>query len=285
MKTLKQLGFMAIIFTVLFTNAQDKFGGLALYTLREEMPKDVKGTLEKVAALGYQYVEAAGYADGKFYGMAPAEFKALLESLGLKPVSSHNSTVTLENADQMIADVKAAGFEYFVIPIPPMGHFTYDAATRTMGMSDDIEFVTGALNTIGKKCHDAGLKLLYHNHDFEFKPNAKGIVPIEYFLENTSPEHVNFQMDLFWVVTAGANPIDYFKKYPGRFVSWHVKDKAPDGRFAPVGQGTIDFAEILRHKETSGMKFYLVEQDMTWDLNPFEAIKISREGLKKFGFN
>lgn len=285
MKTLKQLSFMGLILSVLCTSAQDKFGGLALYTLRDEMAKDVKGTLEKVAALGYQYVEAAGYADGKFYGMEPTDFKALLESLGLKPVSSHNSTVTLENADRMIADVKAAGFEYFVIPIPPMGHFTYDAATRTMGMSDDIEFVTEALNIIGKKCHDAGLKLLYHNHDFEFKPNAKGIVPIEYFLENTSPEHVNFQMDLFWVVTAGANPIDYFKKYPGRFVSWHVKDKATDGRFAPVGQGTIDFAEFLQHKDTSGMKFYLVEQDMTWDLNPFEAIKISHEGLKKFGFN
>ena len=92
-------------------------------------------------------------------------------------------------------------------------------------------------------------------------------------------------MDLFWVVTAGTNPIDYFKKYPGRFVSWHVKDKAEDGRFAPVGQGTINFAELLPYKETSGMKFYLVEQDMTWDLKPLEAIKISHEGLKKFGFN
>ena len=178
---------MVILLFSFYANSQEKFGGLALYTLRDDMAKDVKGTLENVAALGYEYVEAAGYADGKFYGMGPTEFKALLESLGLKPVSSHNSTVTLENADQMIADVKAAGFEYFVIPIPPMGHFTYDAATRTMGMSDDIELVTEALNILGKKCHDSGLKLLYHNHDFEFKPNAKGIVPIEYFLENTSP--------------------------------------------------------------------------------------------------
>ena len=92
-------------------------------------------------------------------------------------------------------------------------------------------------------------------------------------------------MDLYWVTKAGADPIAYFEKYPGRFKIWHVKDMDKEGRFAPVGMGTIDFAKILAKKDVSGMKYYIVEQDNTFDLKPLEAIKISREGLKKFGFH
>ena len=95
--------------------AQEKYGGLALYTVRDAMGNDASATLEAVAEAGYAYIEAAGYNDGKFYGMAPADFKSYLEGLGLKPMSSHQGSVTLENADAMIADVKAAGFEYFVV--------------------------------------------------------------------------------------------------------------------------------------------------------------------------
>ena len=248
------------------------------------MKTDPKGVLKKVADIGYKNIEATSYANRQFYGMAPTEFKAYLESLKLVPLSTHQPTVTLDNADEMIADVKAAGFKYFVIPVPPMGHFRYDAATRSLGMSDSIEFVTNVINTVGKKCKAAGLQLLYHNHDFEFKKNAKGIVPIEYFLTHTDPSEVNFQMDLYWVTKAGADPVAYFDKYPGRFKIWHVKDMDKQGRFAPVGTGTIDFARILAKKKASGMKYFIVEQDATFDVQPLEAIKISYEGLKKFGF-
>ncbi|MCF8273488.1 MAG: sugar phosphate isomerase/epimerase [Flavobacteriaceae bacterium] len=262
--------------------AQDKFGGLALYTVRTDMAENPKEVLKKVSDAGYQYIEAAGYNNGTYYGMTPTDFKNYLNELGLFPISTHQSTVTLDNADAMIADAKAAGFEYFVIPIPPMGHFKYNEKTHTMGMSDDIELVTSIINTIGKKCHDAGLKLLYHNHDFEFKPNVNGIVPIEYFLNNTNPEYVNFQMDLYWVTKAGADPVAYFEKYPGRFKLWHVKDMDEQGRFAPVGNGTIDFNRIFEKRELSGMLYYMVEQDMTFDgMKPLEAIVISHEGLKK----
>jgi sugar phosphate isomerase/epimerase len=264
--------------------AQDKFGGLALYTVREDMTTNPKIALEKISDIGYTYIEAAGYEDGKFYGMQPLEFRNTLYDLGLIPISSHQPTVTLENADQMIADVKAAGFRYFVIPIPPMGHFQFDKETRSMSMSEDLELLTHILNTIGKKCKDAGLELLYHNHDFEYKKNAQGIVPIEYFLENTNPEYVNFQMDLFWVTKAGADPVVYFNNYPGRFKLWHVKDMDEEGKFAPVGTGKINFERILKEKDLSGMKFYLVEQDMTFDEEPLEAVKISHGGLSQLGF-
>lgn len=263
----------------------EDFGGLALYTVRDDMGTDAKATLQAVADAGYKNIEAASYADGKFYDMTPADFKAYLSEVGLTPVSTHQGSVTLENADQMMADVKAAGFEYFVVPVPPMGMFTFDMEERTMGMKGTAKELADILDTLGEKANKAGLKLLYHNHDFEFKKGDNDVVMIDYLLENCNPEYVNFQMDLYWVTKAGADPIAYFEKYPGRFKLWHVKDMDDQGRFAPVGQGTIDFGKILAKKELSGMKFYMVEQDMTFDgLKPLEAIKISHEGLEKFGF-
>ncbi len=260
----------------------DNFGGLALYTLRDSMAADPKGTLKSVADIGYAYIEAAGYGEGKFYGMEPAAFKAYLDSLGLTPKSTHMGGVTLENADQQIADTKAAGFEYFVIPVPPMGMFTF--GPDGMGMKGTKEELLSALKTIGEKCSNAGLKLLYHNHDFEFKPMADGTILTDYILENTDPAHVNFQMDLFWVTKAGADPLAYFEKYPGRFKAWHVKDMNTDGNFAPVGVGTIDFQRILAEKAKSGMEVYFVEQDQTFGQDPMEAIKISHNNLEKIGF-
>ena len=261
------------------------FGGLALYTLRDAMGTDPKATLKAVAAAGYKNIEAAGYADGKFYTMSPSDFKSYVNELGLSPISTHQGSVTLENADAMMADVKAAGFEYFVVPVPPMGLFKVDPDTRTMGMTGGAANLAKILDTLGEKANAAGLKLLYHNHDFEFKKDRDGIVTIDYLLENCNPENVNFQMDLYWVTKAEADPIAYFEKYPGRFKIWHVKDMDEQGRFAPVGKGNIDFSRILDKKELSGMEYYMVEQDMTFDgLEPLEAINISHEGLKEIGF-
>ncbi|WP_209403421.1 sugar phosphate isomerase/epimerase [Pseudozobellia sp. WGM2] len=261
------------------------FGGLALYTLRDDMGSDAKETLKAVADAGYEYIEAAGYEDGEFYGMSPLEFKAYLDELGLTPVSTHQGSVTLENAEEMMADVKEAGFQYFVIPVPPMGLFTFDQATKTMGMTSTPKELSEIVNELGEKADEAGLQLLYHNHDFEFMKDDNGLVPIDYLLENSDPKYVNFQMDLYWVTKAEADPIAYFDKYPGRFKIWHVKDMDDEGRFAPVGKGNIDFKEILDQKEKSGMEYYMVEQDMTFDgLEPLEAIKISHEGLKTIGF-
>tara|TARA_B100001146_G_C16156013_1_gene423446 strand:+ start:450 stop:1316 length:867 start_codon:yes stop_codon:yes gene_type:complete len=277
------LALASMLFATTFY-AQESFGGLALYTVRENMGEDAKATLQKVADAGYAYIEAAGYADGKFYGMDPQDFKSYVESIGLTPVSTHMGGVTLENADQQIADTKAAGFEYFTIPVPPMGMFTFDPESRTMGMKGTMEDFAEILTTIGKKCEAAGLKLLYHNHDFEYKNNEDGIKPIVYLLENTDPKYVNFQMDLYWVTRAEADPVSYFEKYPGRFKLWHVKDMDEEGKFAPVGEGTIDFKRILDKKDVSGMERYFVEQDMTWDKKPLEVIKISHKGLKEIGF-
>jgi sugar phosphate isomerase/epimerase len=273
--------FLGTSFTAI---AQEKMGGLALYTVRNDMGTDALATLKAVSDAGYQNIEAAGYENGRFYGMEPRVFGKTLVRWGLTPISTHQGSVTLENADAMIADVKAAGFKYFVVPVPPMGLFKYDAAAQSMGMTGGAENLAKILTTLGEKCHKAGLQLLYHNHDFEFVKDKDGIVTIDYLLENTDPKYVNFQMDLFWVTKAGADPIAYFKKYPGRFKIWHVKDMDTEGKFAPVGTGTIDFAKILENKKLSGMKYYMVEQDNTFDVAPLEAIKISHDGIQKIGF-
>lgn len=265
-------------------NISSQFGGVALYTLRDTLAKNPKGILKELANIGYQYIEAAGYKEGKFYGMTPADFKNYLDEIGLQPMSSHHGDVSLENADQMIADVKAAGFTYFVIPVPPMGHFSFDPEKQELKMSEEVEEVMDIINTIAEKCSQAGLICLYHNHDFEFKENANGIVPMDYFIENSNPEHLNFQMDLYWVTKAGADAEAYFNKAPGRFKSWHVKDMDDEGRFAPVGEGNINFSDILKLKKQAGMEHYFVEQDRTFGQTPLEAVKISHQALAEMGF-
>ncbi|WP_175489286.1 sugar phosphate isomerase/epimerase family protein [Neolewinella agarilytica] len=260
------------------------FGGLALYTLRDTLAGDPKGVLKEVADLGYKYVEAAGYKDGKFYGMTPTEFKNYLAEVGLTPISSHHGDITIESTDKVVADLKEAGFQYLVIPVPPMGAFSFDPATRILSMNQPMETVMANINAIADKVAAGGLKCLYHNHDFEFKPDADGQVAIDYFIENSDPEKLNFQMDLYWVTKAGADPVAYFDKAPGRFIAWHVKDMDDQGRFAPVGEGNIDFKRILAAKEKSGMEFYLVEQDMCFNHTALEAIAISHKGLKEIGF-
>ena len=268
----------------IYQNSNDRFGGLALYTVRDAMKEKPRETLKEIAAIGYKNIEAAGYAEGKFYGMTPSEFKKYLDEVGLNPVSSHHGDVTLENADQMIADVKAVGFKYFVVPVPPMGHFRFDRETRKLRMSEEVEEITRILNIIGEKCTAAGLEMLYHNHDFEFEKNAKGIIPLDYFIEHTNPKHVSFQLDLYWATKAGVDPVAYFKKAAGRIKSWHVKDMDSEGRFAPVGTGTIDFTRLLQHQKLSGLEYYFVEQDRTFGQTPLEAVKISHKALKEIGF-
>ena len=260
-------------------------GGLALYTLRDTMARDPREVLKEVADMTYAYIEAAGYEDGRFYGMPPGTFRRYLEQVGLRPVSTHMGMVTLENLDRLIADTKEAGFTYFVIPVPPMGAFAYDPETQAMSMSQDVETVMANLNRIAARCAEAGLQCLYHNHDFEFRPDAEGRVPMEYFLEHSDPTQLNFELDLYWATRAGADPVDYFDRYPGRFKAWHVKDMDEEGRFAPVGAGKIDFARILDAREQSGMEVYFVEQDETFDgQTPLQAVRESRRALQELGF-
>ncbi|MFN8240896.1 MAG: TIM barrel protein [Bacteroidales bacterium] len=259
--------------------------GLQLYTIRDAMAADVPGSLKKVSELGYKYLELAGYADGKFYNMAPAEFKKLVEDLGMQILSSHTQVeaqgITLENAKKMADDHAALGVKYCVQP------WVVEEARTTIA---SYQKMAADWNKVGEIMKSVGIRFGYHNHNFEFD-TVEGKVPyFDIFMAELDKDLVTMEMDLFWTTKAGQNPVEIFKKYPGRFELFHMKDmftnEAPfyttNGvtDFAPVGAGVINFKEILAAWETAGMKYMIVEQDSTKDGLPFEAIKTSITNLK-----
>ncbi len=261
----------------------NRFGGIQLYTLRDTMKVDPLNTLKEVAEIGYSYIEAANYQNGQFYGMTPEEFKEYLKELNLTPIASHHGDISLKNMDDIIDACKEVGFKYIVIPIPPMGHF--EVENGQMMMTGSINEVMDNINQIAARCYEKGIGCLYHNHNFEFVPNEDDVVPMQYFIDYSNPEHLSFELDLYWAKKAGQDPIEWFKKAPGRFKAWHVKDMDKEGRFSPVGLGTIDFKSIVGQKDLAGMEYYFVEQDQTYNYTPLESILISHDHLKQMGFN
>ncbi|HLO60775.1 MAG TPA: sugar phosphate isomerase/epimerase [Bacteroidales bacterium] len=268
-----------------FKSVDPKTFGLALqlYTIRDAMKADVPGSLKKVSDIGFKYLELAGYSDRKFYGMEPDAFKKLVNDLGMEILSSHTQVeaqgITLDNAKYMAEDHAKLGVKYCIQP-------WVVAEARTV---DSYKKMVQDWNQVGKIMKENGIQFGYHNHNFEFA-NLNGVVPyFDIIMPGLDKDLVTMELDLFWVNKAGQDPVDLFKKYPGRFQLWHMKDmftkEAPkfttDGEtdFAPVGAGVIDFKRILAAKDTAGMKYMIVEQDSTKDGKPFDAIKTSITNL------
>lgn len=245
--------------------------GLILYTVRNLMQNDAIGTLKQVAAVGYKNLEAAGYGNGKFYGMPPAEFKKIIDDLGMKLISSHTN-VKNGPIEKIVEDALAAGLKYIVYP---------SMAGEYRKSIDGIKRAAEFMNKTGEYCISNGIKFAYHNHNFEFMP-MEGVVPYDVLLKNTDPEKVKLELDLYWIKKGGASALAYFKNYPGRFELWHVKDmdNTPKHYFTEVGQGIIDFKKIFAMKETAGMKYYFVENDDPKKLGPIESIRVSYQYLK-----
>jgi sugar phosphate isomerase/epimerase len=270
-----------------FTSPKDprSFGiGLQLYTIRDAMDKDVPGSLKKVADLGFKYLELAKYADGKFYGYQPAEFKKLVTDLGLVILSSHTQVeakgITLENAKKMTEDHAKLGVKYCVQP------WVVEEARTTVA---SYQKMAADWNKVGEIMKASGIQFGYHNHNFEFD-KVEGKIPyFDIFLKELDKNLVTMEIDLFWVTKAGQNPVEIFKKYPGRFQLFHMKDmytkQAPFftttgvDDFAPVGAGIMNFKEILAAKDIAGMKYMFVEQDKSRDGKPFDDIKTSITNL------
>lgn len=254
-----------------------KIIGLQLYSVRDKIQQNLKRTLEKVAQIGYNSVEAAGYnvSDSSFYGMPLEEFTSLLNSLGIPLYSSH-TVFELDAADKVIGDTASAGAKYIIYPY---------LADQFRTNLDGWKAAAEKFNKMGEIAKKNGIQFGYHNHNFEFV-EMDGQIPCDLLIKETDPALVTFEMDLYWVTRGGQNPIDYFKKYPGRFQLWHVKDmvKTDDMFFAPVGTGRIDFPAIFAEKETAGMKYFFVEQDSFKDMDPFESIEISYKYLNQAKF-
>lgn len=248
---------------------------LQLYSLRGDISKDYQGTIKKVGEIGYTSVEAAGYGDGKFYGRTPEEFKADLEAVGLYALSSHTSkqlskeelaskdfTEPMKWWDQCIAAHKAAGMKYIVTP-------WMDVPATLKDLQTYCEYY----NEVGKKCKEAGMKYGYHNHAHEFV-KVENKVMLDYMLENTDPQYVFFQMDVYWVVRGQASPVDYFNKYPGRFDVLHIKDNKELGQ-----SGMVGFDAIFRNTDVAGVKSLVVEVEK-YNFEPAESVKRSLEYLQ-----
>jgi sugar phosphate isomerase/epimerase len=243
--------------------------GLQLYTVRHQLEKDFEGTLATVAAAGYRDVEFAGY-----FGKAPGEVRAILDHHGLAAPSVHVGAVA---PDQWRAALDAAhviGHRLVVIPWIPV-----EARTGI----DGYKKIAANFNRLAAEARAAGLQFAYHNHDFEFAP-VGGQLPYDVLLTETDPKLVQMEMDLYWIVKGGQDPLAYFARWPGRFVAVHVKDSAgaPDHRMVDVGAGTIDFKKIFAHRAEAGIQHYFVEHDEPAE--PFASIRASCAYLKQLEF-
>lgn len=254
--------------------------GLQLYSLRDELPKDVKGTIAKVAKAGFKEVETYGFSiKDQFWGLTPAEFKKLLDENGLTAPSGHyglGSYLTDGNTEELkaaIAAAKVLGSEYVTIP-------WLDESIRKS--ADDYKKIAVKINEAGKLAKEAGIRLAYHNHNFEFEKQGD-TTGYEILLKGTDKNLVDFELDLYWVVRSGNDPIKLFKENPGRFTMWHVKDmdKANPALNAEVGTGSINFKPIFADAKLSGMKHFFVEHETNYKPNPIDSVTASCAYIKK----
>lgn len=247
--------------------------GLQLYTLRDEMPKDPRGVLRQLASFGYKQVESFEHNSmGMFWGMKPAEFQQYVSELDMKAVSSHCDI----NKDfaRKVDMAKEAGLKYLICPY--------------LGPQKDMDVFRKAadqFNKCGELCKQAGLRFAYHNHDYSFQP-LEGLLPQDVLMQNTDAGLVDYEMDIYWVVTAGQDPAAWFAKYPNRFTLSHIKDRrkgAPSSEknaSVVVGTGSIDYAALLQTAKKNGLKYYIVEQEAYAGTTPLAAVEANAAYMK-----
>jgi sugar phosphate isomerase/epimerase len=225
--------------------------GIQLYTLRDLLQADPEGTLGALARDGYREVELAGT-----YGRPAAEFRAILDRVGLKAPSGHvDIPAVTSKIDQTIADAKTLGHHFVVVPWLPEDARTADGYAR----------MAETFNRAGERMKQAGLALGYHNHWFEFADLDGSRCGYDILLEKTDPRLVTMELDLFWIRKGGRDAMAYFARYPHRFQLVHVKDMANDGAMVDVGQGAIDWPHLLTTARKAGVRYFFVEHDEAGD--------------------
>jgi len=264
LKTAAVVSAGLIVSPDLFAMSNRRQIGTQLYTVRDLMAKDPIGTLEKISKIGYKTVEGATYTGSElFYGMPPEQFKMVLSDNGLEMISGHyllgaampNTKGTMVNDWQKAVDDAAAiGLKYMVC-----AHLS----NTERGNLDGYQQTAEKLSTAGAISQKAGIQLCYHNHDFEFVAQD-GKLPYDVLLQGTDPDLVKMEMDIYWVYKAKQDPIALFKKYPGRFPLWHVKDmdNTPKQMFTEVGNGVIPFKSIFAQAKVAGLDYFFNEQDV-----------------------
>ena len=249
--------------------------GVQLYSARDVMPKDPKGTMTELARMGYKQFESFSGPQGFLWGLEPKEMKSFLDGIGVNMVSTHfNYRGQADKPDEIKKSIEmahGAGLSYLLCP--------FYGPQKSW---DDWKKAADQFNIIGEEVSKAGLKFGYHNHDYSFRP-LDGKLPQEYLLEHTDPKHVMFELDLCWIDVAGVDTEAHLKKYGKRYELCHIKDyNKENGK--PVqndlGKGSVDFKKTLRVAMDSGIKYYLVEQEQ-YPESPMVSLRNDAEYMKK----
>lgn len=247
--------------------------GLQLYTLRDAMESDFAGALKRVAQLGFQGVEFAGYG-----GYSAGALRELTTQLELAPVASHVSLDELTHrADAALAYALELGLSYVVCPWLP------EEARQTI---EDYRRLAKTLDTVGAQFRKQGITLCYHNHAFEFTVQAEdGSYALDELYARSSPEFVQAELDVYWVERAGLDAVRYLEKYAGRCPLIHLKDMSrdEDQAFAEVGEGRLDIRKIIETASANGTKWMFVEQDQCPG-DPFDSVTTSMRNLREWGY-
>ena len=237
--------------------------GVQLYTVRNLMRESVERTLEQVAKIGYKEVEFAGY-----FGRSPKDIRAVLDANGLTAPSAHSADMNSVRTRfaQVLEEANIVGHKYVLCASLP----------RMERTADGFKALAAEFNKAGETAAKSGVKFGFHNHDEVFGPLGD-TTAYDILLSETDPKLITFQMDLFWLVKGGKDPLAYFAKYPGRFSSFHVKDMAPGGAMVDVGAGQMPFAKYFAQSKQAGIQHYFVEHDEPAD--PMASIAASYKYL------
>lgn len=237
--------------------------GIQLYTLRADLPAGPDAVITQLASFGYKQIESYEGPMGMFWGKTPAEFGRFITDLGMDLLASHCSIE--ENFEQKAAQAAEAGMEYLICPM-----------IGSQESLDEYKRFAERFNRCGEICRDVGLKFGYHNHHYSFF-EMDGQIPQDVMMQNTDPALVEYELDIFWLVAAGQDPLVWLRKYPGRFTFSHVKDRLPDQpsnsftASTTLGQGFIDYASILPVAKELGMKYFIVEQEAFAGTTPIDS--------------
>ena len=271
------------------------YTGVQLYSVRDQLQSDFEGTLKKVAEIGYDYVEFAGYYGNK----SGEEIKNLLDQFGLKCISVHQNIDMFQTQGQTAVDFfKAFGVKYVSVPWYALENYV---------TQENRDATVKAFTEVAELLHKNGMVLQYHNHDFEFGKLDDGRYYLDWLYDSIPAHLLHPQLDVCWIRYADEDPVKYIKKYADRMHTIHFKDftckklgggpvyeligvdtkadnKEDNGfEFRPLGKGMQNFDVMLEALENTIVEYIIVEQDNCYDTPPLEAITISREFLRSKG--
>lgn len=253
-------------------DAKLKSFGLQLWSVRDDLAKDPKEVLKQLASYGYKQIESFEGGKGMFWGMSNTEFKAEMDKLGMKIISSHCDIN--KDFEKKAADAAAIGMKYLICP--------YKGPQKDL---DAFKKFADEFNQKGEICKKNGIRFAYHNHDYSFAA-MNGEMPQDIMMKNTDPKLVDFEMDMYWVVAAGQDIDAWLKKYPNRFRLCHVKDRKKNApstdkdASCDLGTGSINYPKILQAAKKAGVQYFIVEQEK-WDgTTPLKAAATDAKYMK-----